>query len=207
MRLRTVVFGTESPSGYPPHATPVMTSQGASPAPTSIRTIASWTLPLMAVALAMSSSFRPAQAQVPGYPQLNPGAVKAEYLAEVLERLNELMADWGSSWAEDRIDDLARLYAEEAILIPPDGPLIRGQTEIREYFDDVLAEHGHIEAFMLDFDASGEMAQVFGNYLLGFQQGDEAGSQKSGPMLTVYVRRGRRWMIRSQIFVPTTSPN
>lgn len=141
-------------------------------------------------------------AQAPGYPQLNPGAVRAEYLAEVLDRINELLADWGDSWSGDHADELTELYAENAVLIPPDGPLIRGRTAIREYFGEVLPEHGHIEAFMLDFDASGEMSQVFGNYMLGIQQGDDAGSQKSGPMITVYVRRGRTWLIRSQIFMP-----
>ncbi len=45
------------------------------------------------------------------------------------------------------------------------------------------------------------MAQVYGNYMLGIQQGEEAGTQKRGPMVTVYVRRGRTWRIRSQVFV------
>jgi ketosteroid isomerase-like protein len=155
-----------------------------------------------AVAALLLASPARGLAQAPGYPQLNPGAVKAEYLAEVLDRVNELLAEWGDSWSGDRADDLAELYAENAVLIPPDGPLVRGRTAIRDYFGDVLADHGHIEAFMLDFDASGEMSQVFGNYMLGIQQGDGAGTQKSGPMITVYVRSGRTWLIRSQIFMP-----
>jgi len=148
-----------------------------------------------------------ARAQAPGYPQLNPGAVKAEYLAEVIERINEVLAVWGGSWAGDRLDDLVDLYAEEAILIPPGDEMLRGRTAIRDYLAEVLPEHGHIEAFMLDFDASGEMAQVFGNYILSIQRGDAAGTQWSGPMMTVYVRRGRRWMIRSQVFMPAQSTN
>ena len=51
---------------------------------------------------------------------------------------------------------------------------------------------------MLDFDASGEMSQVYGNYMLDAQGGDGA---RRGPMLTVYVRRNRTWLIRSQIFL------
>jgi hypothetical protein len=38
--------------------------------------------------------------------------------------------------------------------------------------------------------------------MLGIQQGEEAGTQKTGPLITVYVQRGRRWRIRSQIFMP-----
>jgi len=31
---------------------------------------------------------------------------------------------------------------------------------------------------------------------------DDAGTSVSGSMLTVYIRRGRAWKIRSQIFIP-----
>ncbi len=142
-----------------------------------------------------------AEAQAPGYPQIDPGSVRAEYNAEVIQRINEHLAKWGTAWANDRADELIELYWDDAILIPPDGVLLRGREAIHQYFRDVLSDHGQIEAFMLDFDASGSMAQVFGNYMLGIQQGEEAGTQKSGPMLTVYAQRSRRWRIRSQVFL------
>ena len=140
-------------------------------------------------------------AQAPGYQQLDPRSVRAEYIAEVLERINEHLAEWGDAWANDRLADLSDLYWEDAILIPPDGTLLRGRDAIRSYFGTSLGDHGHIEAFMLDFDASGGMSQVFGNYILGYQGGPLAGKQQTGPMLTVYQRRGRVWGIRSQVFL------
>ena len=139
-------------------------------------------------------------AQAPGYQQLNPNSIRAEYMAEVLDRINELLADWGSAWANDRVDELVALYAEDAVLVPPDGDPVRGHTAIRDYFTAALPRHGSIEAFMLDFDASGEMSQVFGNYMLEMRAGDGAGGERRGPMLTVYMRRNRTWLIRSQIF-------
>lgn len=156
-------------------------------------------------ALVLSALFAaaPVTAQAPGYPQIDPRSVRAEYAAEVLDRINDLLQDWGDSWATDQVDALAELYWEDAMLIPPGGGTvpIRGRDGIREYFAGVLPEHGHIEAFMLDFDASGGMAQVFGNFMLGIQQGEEAGVQKTGPLITVYMQRGRTWKIRSQVFI------
>jgi len=73
----------------------------------------------------------PASAQAPGYPQLNPGTVRAEYLAEVLDRVNELAAEWGSAWAEDRPEDLLEQFWEDAVLVPPDHVPLRGHGEIR----------------------------------------------------------------------------
>ncbi len=159
-------------------------------------------LPAVIAATALCAWSRPTSAQAPGYQQIDPGSIRAEYVAEVLDRINELLADWGSAWAEDRPEELSDYYWEDALLIPPEGGLRRGREEIAEYFDEVLSNHGHIEAFMLDFDASGGMSQVFGNYMLGIQQGAEAGTQKTGPLITVYVQRGRRWRIRSQVFLP-----
>lgn len=156
---------------------------------------------LLIGALAALLVAAPLRAQAPGYPQIDPRSVRAEYTAEVLERINDLQLEWGESWAGDRVDDLADLYWEDAIVIPPGRLPLRGREAIRAYFDEVLPEHGHIEAFMLDFDASGGMAQVFGNFMLGIQHGEEAGVQKTGPLVTVYMMRGRTWRIRSQVFV------
>lgn len=139
----------------------------------------------------------PAAAQAPGYPQVPIGQVRAEYVAEVIVQINEVLADWGGHWGGDRVDDLVDMYWEDALFIAPDGQLRRGSEELRAYFNGALPAMGDVEAFMLDFDASGGMSQVFGNYML-----EVDGAPTSGPMLTVYVRRGRDWKIRSQVFMP-----
>jgi uncharacterized protein (TIGR02246 family) len=144
----------------------------------------------------------PVAAQAPGYQQIPFGTVRAEYVAEVLDQINDLLADWDAAWAGDRVDEVTELYWEDALFIPPDGRLRRGQDEIREYLVGALPDYGSVEAFMLDFDASGGMAQVFGNYMLEIDQGEAAGTRKSGPLITIYLRRGREWRIRSQVFLP-----
>lgn len=143
-----------------------------------------------------------ASAQAPGYQQLDIRSIRAEYTAEVLDRINDLLLEWGEAWANDRPEELAEYYWEDALLIPPEGGLRRGRGEIQAYFEEALSTHGSVEAFMLDFDASGGMSQVFGNYMLQIQQGPDAGSRQSGPLITVYVQRGRTWRIRSQVFLP-----
>ncbi|MBT8488539.1 MAG: SgcJ/EcaC family oxidoreductase [Gemmatimonadetes bacterium] len=151
-------------------------------------------------------AFTPASlvAQAPGYQQIDVGAIRAEYNAEVLTQINAHLADWGEAWANDKAEALADLYWEDALLVTPDGLQRRGEGEIREYFETRLSEHGTVEAFMLDFDASGGMAQVFGNYMLVLQGGESAGRLVQGPMMTVYLLRGRTWKIRSQIFLPAS---
>ena len=136
-------------------------------------------------------------AQAPGYPSVPIGEMRAEYVAYVITEINDVLAEWGGHWGEDRIEDLVDMYWDDALFIAPDGTLRRGRDELRTYFTEALPRMGGIEAFMLDFDASGGMSQVFGNYMLTVE-----GVGTSGPMLTVYVQRGRGWRIRSQVFMP-----
>ncbi len=137
--------------------------------------------------------------QAPGYTQIDTRTIFAEYHAEVISDLNDLMAKWGTAWANDNLDDLTNLYWENAVMVPPQGGVpARGQEAIKSWLGEHLPEYGGMEAFMLDFDASGGMAVIYGNYLL--QQPGNAATLASGPMVTVYLLRGKRWKIRSQIF-------
>ena len=136
-------------------------------------------------------------AQAPGYPSVPIGEMRAEYVAYVITEINDVLAEWGEHWSEDRVEDLVDMYWDDTLFIAPDGTLRRGRDELRAYFTEALPSMGSVEAFMLDFDASGGMSQVFGNYTLTVD-----GVRKSGAMLTVYVQRGRAWKIRSQVFMP-----
>jgi uncharacterized protein (TIGR02246 family) len=154
--------------------------------------------PLPILALAVLGGVLPASAaaQAPGYQQIDTRSIMAEYNAEVIEQVNRVMGTWGEAWADDDADAAAGFYWENAVLIPYDGTPLRGQDAIREYLSRTLPDRGRVEAFMLDFDASGGMAVVYGNYML-----DDGGTQRSGPLVTVYMQRGRTWKIRSQVFV------
>ncbi len=153
-------------------------------------------LPLLALAsCAYAVGAHPLSAQAPGYPPVDTRGIYAEYHAEVLEKLNKLMADWARAWKADRADEVADLYWENAVLIEPDQAPLRGRDAIRTHLEETLPLRGEVEAFMLDFDASGGMAVVYGNYQL-----TENGTQRSGPFVTVYLLKGRSWKIRSQVF-------
>lgn len=164
-------------------------------------------MPACALAvLCAAVAVTPAQSQVPGYQQLDPRSVRAEYTAEVLARINDVVTDWGDAWSFDEIDDLLDQYWEDAILIPPGHTPLQGHAQMRPYFEQVMPRHGQVEAFMLDFDASGGMALIYGNYMIGIQDGPGRGTQQTGPLITVYVQRGRTWKIRNQTFLPPITP-
>lgn len=156
-----------------------------------------------AAAVALSGALvpGPVTGQAPGYTQIDTRQIFAEFHAEVLANLNEVMDAWGTAWSTDRVEDLIDLYWENAVLIPPETAPVRGAEALAAYFEGAMSSQGAVEGFMLDFDASGGMAVVYGNFLMQLQ-GDRGGQELSGSLVTVYLRRGRTWKIRSQIFRP-----
>lgn len=153
------------------------------------------TAAVLALALLLPAA---AAGQAPGYQQLDNRQIMAAFHAEVLEGVNRVMDRWGRGWSSDDVDEVVDLYWENATLIPPAGPPLRGAEAIRAWLATVAPDHGSMEAFMLDFDASGGMALVSGNYTL-----EVAGERATGALTTVYVQRGRTWKIRSQVFTPS----
>jgi len=152
---------------------------------------------LVPVLALLAVSAAPLSAQAPGYEQVDTRQIMAAYHAEVLDGVNKVMARWGEFWEADDVDRVADLYWENASLIPPAGAPRRGRDAIRAYLAESFPAHGRMEAFMLDFDASGGMALVSGNYAL-----DVDGVQQRGALTTIYVQRGRTWKIRAQVFTP-----
>ena len=135
----------------------------------------------------------------PGGDGVSASTFRAEYYAEVVPRLNEVMQRWGRAWSSDDAEALEELYTEDAILLPVEGAAVVGRDAVAAHFAEVLPSAGSMEAFMQAFDGSGAMAFVYGTFLAG-----AAGEADlvTGELVTVFARRGRDWLIRAQTFRP-----
>ena len=149
---------------------------------------------LVFIALTLPAQLR---AQAPGGWMPSSRSIRAEYYAEVFNHVNAIAADWATAWSNDNVDDL---YADNAVVIPEEGASLRTREETRSYFEEYVKTTGHVESFMLDFDASGEIAMVYGNWRARMTSGPDAGQEVRGPMVTVYLQQGRTRLIRSQMF-------
>ena len=157
------------------------------------RRCATW-FALVFIALTLPAQLR---AQPPGGWMPSSRSIRAEYYAEAFNHVNAIAADWATAWSNDNVDDL---YADNAVVIPEEGASLRTREETRSYFEEYVKTTGHVESFMLDFDASGEIAMVYGNWRARMTSGPDAGQEVRGPMVTVYLQQGRTRLIRSQMF-------
>ncbi len=139
-----------------------------------------------------------AASQAPGYNGPDARQIRAEYRATVIGEINEAIADWTVAWSEDDFDTLEELYMDDAVIFPPVGPPVRGPEAIEGWLQDVLPTQGLAEAFLQDFEAAGNMAAVQTNYRISVSDGPT--SEVNGTLFTVFLQRGRSWLIRSQVF-------
>jgi uncharacterized protein (TIGR02246 family) len=127
-------------------------------------------------------------------------AFMAEFYADVIQHVNEVITDWRRAWREDDAQALSELYFEDARLVLPDRTPIVGGEAIRAFFENELPGLGQIQTSVADFDASGRMAYVTGNFFMEVQADSGTTETVTGVYLTVILRRQRTWRIRSQVF-------
>ena len=150
--------------------------------------------------VALLATAGPAGSQVPGQRLPSRDRIRAEFLENILQGVNELRREWTEQIREDRLDPLMELYTEDAVLISPDGVASRGSEAIREFWSGLLPSLGSIESGLSDLDASGQMAMVSGSYVMHRMSEDGRSERRSGSLLTVFIQNGRTWRIRAQVF-------
>lgn len=162
-------------------------------------------LSAVAVASALLSSADVGSAQrarrfpgTPGSDGISAASNRAEYYADVMLHTNALLGKWRGAWAADDIETLLELYTEDATFIFNQDDPVRGREAIHEKLESLLQRSGEVQASFTDFDASGRMGLISG--LLTFQIRDQRGSRTlTGIHMTVLIRNGRNWGIRSQL--------
>lgn len=162
------------------------------------RTVACWAGVVACLAPAAALAQNQRFPGVPGGDGFSAAAARAEYYADVMFHTNELMTDWRRFWAADDVEELLELYTEDATLVYAGERPVRGREAIREQLDSLLRVSGEVQASLSDFDASGRMGLVSGLLTLSMSDGRRSWTA-TGLHMTVLIRRGRHWRIRSQL--------
>jgi ketosteroid isomerase-like protein len=157
---------------------------------------------VISLVLISSAAATPAASQtgVPGPGITSNRRHMTDFLNEVNQRVTGLTRQWRGAWVRDEIDDLVDLYTEDAVLILAEGEPIRGHRRLKQYFEESLATLGGAQLSETDFHASGRMALMSGPFSYLIQGENGLSWQVTGTHVTVFLREGRDWKIRSQIF-------
>ncbi len=155
--------------------------------------------------LVLPASLRAQVLPVPTAPNLQQEMQR--YSAEVLKHYNSLLTNWRNAWRAQDAHALARLYTEDAILLPPDSEPLQGRQAIQAHFQEILDATRDIQIGVADFSSSSTLAAASGRYWQEVAGAAGEVSRISGTYMTVLRRDGRSWRIRSQLFRPDPAPD
>ena len=106
------------------------------------------------------------------------------------DHLMQLSRDWSDLVPSGDLDAIMASWAEDAVMMPPDSPPLRGKDKIREYvayFMDLPGSHIEWEPLEAHVARAGDMAYLIERNLVSFA--DEAGNTMTQPNKTVTVWR------------------
>ncbi|BCX83003.1 hypothetical protein MIT9_P2594 [Methylomarinovum caldicuralii] len=75
----------------------------------------------------------------------------AAWADDVPRSVDQTVARWNQALNQGRVDELMHLYAKDAMVLLPDGKVIKDPREIRRFWEKVLAaRHGRFEVDVND---------------------------------------------------------
>jgi ketosteroid isomerase-like protein len=104
--------------------------------------------------------------------------------------------NWEKAYNAGDVDGVANLYDENAILLPPGSPGVKGRAAICAFFaKDIPASQKDGIAFVLgakpDGGVSGDMGWVSGTYVVKDKSGKVV---DAGKYLSVSHKKGGKWL-------------
>jgi uncharacterized protein (TIGR02246 family) len=108
-------------------------------------------------------------------------------------------------------DRVAGVYAEDALLMPPNAPPIKGRAAIREFWNGLLQPYAVVITLGTDqIEGRGDLAYVVGHYRFVTTpkaKGTPAMSPEDGKFLEVFKRQpDGSWRYVADMYSPNAAP-
>jgi ketosteroid isomerase-like protein len=99
------------------------------------------------------------------------------------------------------VDGFMSLYADDAVLMPPNAPAMPGAAAVRKFWSGLLSAGGtDVDLVVDDVASSGDLAIERGHYEVTKPFKD------SGKYIVVWRNRGGKWQIIDDIFNSSLAP-
>ena len=98
--------------------------------------------------------------------EAEPVTEEAPSIAADLETIKAIPKQWEAAYHSDNLEKLMPLYAQNAVRMPPDVPILDGKEAIRSAFELVFSEFkSEGEIVVLDAKVSGDLGYLRGTYI------------------------------------------
>jgi len=129
-------------------------------------------------------------------PQPDVAAIRAS-----IEDYNEVLAE---AMMKNDTETIMSYYAEGAISMPSNGPLLRGKEEIKKYSDRMHEMGMKITAakfITVEVNAAGDLAYEIGTYEMSFEMGKMGSGDDNGKYMSVWKKQADgSWKVYAEIW-------
>jgi ketosteroid isomerase-like protein len=126
---------------------------------------------------------------------------RATFRASILKQIRPLMDSWQGAWRGDVGPSIESFYAADAVVAVEDSMMCGSQT-LADFAHAARRSVAGLAPSMLDFDASEQLAYVYGAWDATSAGG---GERASGRVVTILRKSDGGWVIRAQIFSPDST--
>jgi len=95
--------------------------------------------------------------------------------------------------------DVASLYTENGVLLPPNSPSVTGRAAIAEFFAN-FPPVAQISTTNVAIEGSGDMSYVHGTFQMVMTGPDGSPIEETGKYLEIRRKVGDRWLLAYDIF-------
>lgn len=116
--------------------------------------------------------------------------------------LAQLQTEWVAAANAKDSARVAALYAENAVLMPPNAPMAKGRPAIQAVWQGMMDENARdIALTAVDRSVSGDLGYEAGTYTLNMgAPGGPVASDKGKYLMTLRRGPGGKWLIQNDIF-------
>jgi len=134
-------------------------------------------------------------------PQCGSQQTKPLDLAQVRKTIESQNAKWAEASKKNDISTLVSIYTEDATVLPPNRPMLRGIGEIRAMYERIAARHTTtVKALFNTIDVSGKDSTVFeiGEYFTTWQPENGPVKSDTGKYTTIWkLQSDGTWKIHA----------
>jgi uncharacterized protein (TIGR02246 family) len=114
--------------------------------------------------------------------------------------IEQVLTDFAAAFNAKDATKLVSFYAEDAVLMPPGSPVVKGQPAIKSALMAMVARGGVVKFNVpLAIDVTGDRASAAGTYTVTVSGSQAAGGNAplviAAKYLTVFKRVGNAWKI------------
>ncbi|HKP77120.1 MAG TPA: SgcJ/EcaC family oxidoreductase [Longimicrobiaceae bacterium] len=128
--------------------------------------------------------------------------VRRQFEAEARTQVSALLVDYQSAWGSRNLASLVKLYARDATVYPAGGSMLAGRDAVRDWFRGFLPKVERLQARMMEFRVSGDLAYTTLQVSYVLHDGDTARPVAATDVVVLRRSAVGAWSIVSHLSRP-----